>query len=441
MTESVTAVTTCRVCGLSDWLDVLSLGPLPVANGLLEADAEVAGEPRYPLDVAVCRRCRLMSLRHVVSPDLLFRHYLYVTSESRLMNRHMTELTAHCTGAYAVPPDSLVVEVGSNVGHQLALFRAAGMRVLGVDPAVNLAAVAARNGIETVPEFFTSALAGAIRERHGPARVVLARHVLAHIDDVADVLAGIRMLLDRDGVVVVEVPYLRDLLDGTQFDTIYHEHLSYFSVTTLELLLRRNGLRMIEATRAAVHGGSLVVTAAPAGSARPASPSVAALIAAERDAGLGGDESYRRFAERTRLLSGAVRTLVRELRTGGATIAAYGASAKGSTLLNVAGLTRAEIAFCSDTTELKQGRLLPGAHIPVWSPDRARRHPPDYYLLLAWNYADEILANERDYLARGGRFIVPIPRLTVATAATLHHPQSERRAGDSGMATATRREN
>jgi novobiocin biosynthesis protein NovU/D-mycarose 3-C-methyltransferase len=409
MTDIVRPVSGCRVCGNDDWLDVISFGPMPLANNFQDPVTGGEAEPRYPLDVMVCRCCWLMSLRHVVDPQVLYQYYPYVSSDSLLVSQHMRHLARLCVRRFRLSTDALVVELGSNVGSQLEPFRSAGLRVYGIDPARNLAAIANRRGIPTLPEFFTAESAGGIAREHGPARLIMGRHVLAHIDNLDDVIDGVRALLDRDGVFVVEVPYLLDLLEGNQFDTIYHEHLSYFSLGALARLFGDRGMRVLGAERFGVHGGSIVVFAGRVDGRWPTHPTVTDLLPEEERAGLRGEARYHAFADRVQRTRRELGRLVRELVASGRPVAGYGAPAKGSTLLNACGLGRAELAYCLDTTPLKLGKVLPGSRVPVLSPALASQQVPDFYLLLAWNYADEIIRNERGFLENGGRFIVPVP--------------------------------
>ncbi|MBW1600582.1 class I SAM-dependent methyltransferase [Streptomyces sp. JJ66] len=413
MTEdAVRFVTRCRVCGAGEWQEVISFGRVPLANGFLEPAATYPDEPAYPLEVVSCRSCRLLSLTAVVDPQVLYRTYSYVTSDSETMARHLREVVRLLRDRFALPANALVVELGSNTGDQLLAFRAAGARVVGVDPARNLAAIAEDRGVPTVPEYFDSATARAVADEHGKAALILGRHVFAHIDDLADVLAGVRELLAEDGVFTVEVPYAVDLLEGLAFDTIYHEHLSYFLISTLDTLFARHGLRTLHVERLAVHGGSVLVSAGHAEGPWPTGRGVGELIERERSGGLFDDAAYTEFAARVRDTCARLSNLVRRLTSDGRTVAAYGASAKGTTLLNVCGLSSEEIAFCTDTTPQKQGRVTPGTHIPVLAPE-AVTAPPDYYLLLAWNYAEEIMRKESDYLRAGGGFVVPVPEPVV----------------------------
>ncbi|MEU8122584.1 class I SAM-dependent methyltransferase [Spirillospora sp. NPDC049024] len=412
MQEIVRKVDGCRVCGRDDWLDVVSFGETPLAGDFLDPDAPIGAERPVPLEVVVCRGCRLMSLRHVVDPEAMFGHYRYVSSESETIMSHMRRLVADADLAEG----DLVVEFGSNTGVHLDLFRRAGMRVAGVDPARNLAEIANARGVETVPEPFTGRVGARLAERHGRARLVLGRQCFAHINGVHEVLDGVTAVLDPGGVLTIEVPYLVELLANDEFDTIFHEHLSYFSLGTLRTLFGMHGLDLVDVRTAPVHGGSIVVSAAPRGAGRPERPAVARMLAREDALGLSGDGPYLEFARRTEAARAEIGDLVRSLAAEGRTVAGYGAPAKGATLLNACGLTREEVLFCTDTTQLKQGRLMPGSRVPIVSPEEGLARRPDYFLLLAWNYADEIIARESAYLEAGGRFIVPVPRPRFVTA-------------------------
>lgn len=415
-TETARRVAECRVCGAADWQEVVSFGLMPLANAYLDAGASHRDEPHYPLDVISCRSCRLLSLTYVVDPAMLYRNYLYVTSDSETMTTHMRYIAAFCCEQFSLQPGDLVIEVGSNTGDQLRAFRASGLRVLGIDPASNLAAIANDGGVETLPEFFSSETAADVADVYGHARMILARHVFAHIDDLADVVAAVRGLLSTDGVFAIEVPYAVDLLREVAFDTIYHEHLSYFFLSTFVTLFERHGMRVLDVQRFPVHGGSILVSVGLAESRQPTRSSVRELLALEERSSLREDAIYEHFADRVSCVRDELSCLVRGVAAEGSRIAGYGAPAKGNTILNVCGLGRDEIAFCSDTTKLKQGKLLPGTYIPVVSPEEACTRRPDYYLLLAWNYAREIIRKESAFLANGGRFIVPIPRPATVSA-------------------------
>ena len=415
MSDSCHQVTKCRTCGQEDWQQVISFGELPLANNFLESASSYDDEPVYPLGIMSCRSCRLMSLTHAVDPELIFRFYTYVSPTSPSTLQQMKKIVARCGGTYGLVPDDLVVEIGSNTGTQLQMFLDAGTRVLGIDPAENIAAIANANGIETVTEFFSRTLAEQVAERHGKASVVLGRNVFAHIDNLADVADGVRCLLALDGVFAIETTYILDMLKRKDFDTIYHEHVSYFSVGTLVDFLGQHGLRVIDVERVSMHGGSILVYAGLADGPYQRQPAVDELIALEEREGVRSDDSYRNWARDVQQMSADLARLVRGLAADGKRVAGYGAPAKGSTLLSVCGLGPSEVEFVSDTTLFKQGKVLPGTHIPVRSPGYAKAHTPDYYLLLAWNYADEIMSKEREYVEAGGKFIIPHPHPSIVS--------------------------
>nr|QVQ68803.1 mmyC [uncultured bacterium] len=408
-TGHATQVTTCRVCGEQDWQPVLSFGDLPLADSFLKPSDSYDDEPRYPLGVVCCRSCRLMSLTHVVDPEVLYRTYPYTTSDSEMMTKHMQRVVEICRDRFGVAPGSFVVEIGSNTGSQLKAFQKAGVRTLGIDPALNIVEVARRRGVETLPDFFSVESAKSVKEKYGTPRLILGRHVFAHIDDISGVVEGVRSILDPDGLFAIEVPYLVDMLQRNEFDTIYHEHLSYFGVGTLATLFERHGLRVVDVERLPVHGGSILVFAGLADGTWTTRPIVEELIAGEREFGLDKDGTYEQFALNFASIKEELVSLIRGLRAEGKRIVGYGAPAKGNTLLNACGLGVDDLEFCSDTTEFKQGTVLPGTHIPVRAPSEVAADEVDYYLLLAWNYSEEILKKEQAFIAKGGRFILPNP--------------------------------
>jgi novobiocin biosynthesis protein NovU/D-mycarose 3-C-methyltransferase len=398
----------CRVCGADDWHSFLDLGHVPLANSFVTDEAEP--QATFPLKLMSCRECRLMSLTHVVDKGDLYEHYFYVSSPSRTIHAHMAGLARRFQRDLGLDSDSLVVEIGSNNGDQLAKFKPLGCSLLGVDPARNITAQARARGIDTWTEFFTSRVAERVRTERGRADLILARHVIAHVDDLHDLVAGVRDLLAPDGLFALEVPYLVELMSRRAFDTVYHEHLSYFLVGTLRRLFEKFGMRVVDVQEFEVHGGSIVLTAALDGSRHQTNTAaVDAKIRAEKSAGLYRDETYDEFAMVVADLRTSLRTSLCDLTDAGYTVSGYGASAKGITLLTTSQVPPGTLEFCSDTTPEKQGTLVPGLGIPVISPEEAGARPPDVYVLLAWNYRDEILAKEADFLNEGGRFLIPIP--------------------------------
>lgn len=397
----------CRVCRADDWYTFLELGRVPLANSFVTDES--VPEQIFPLALMSCRNCRLMSLTHVVDASALYDHYFYVSSPSKLIHRHMERIGDRFARTLDLGTKSFVVEIGSNNGDMLRKLTPYGCSVLGIDPATNITEQARRQGVDTRTDFFSAAVAADVRRERGTADLILARHVIAHINDLHDIVTGVKDLLAPEGVFAIEVPYLVELIKRHAFDTVYHEHLSYFLVGTLAKLFEQFGMRIIQVDEYDVHGGSILVSVAHESSSHRPDPAVAEKIRAEQQAGFYTDEAYDGFADIVDRLRATLRSTLLDLRDQGQTLAAYGASAKGVTLLTTSQIPVGSLSFCSDTTPEKQGTMMPGLGIPVISPEQAREQKPDVYVLLAWNYRDEILANETEFLADGGRFLVPIP--------------------------------
>ena len=416
MTATATAsAPSCRSCGAAPLAPVLSLGNTPLANALRDAAQLGAPEATFPLDLAVCPHCALVQITATVPPDDLFRDYVYFSSFSDTMLRHAAELALRVTQDENLGPESLVVEAASNDGYLLKNYAAAGVQVLGIEPARNVARVAVeRHGIPTRAEFFGRDYAAQLVGEGLRADVFHAHNVLAHVPDLNGFVAGIRTLLKPTGVAVIEAPYVKDMLDHCEFDTIYHEHLCYFSLTALDACFRRHGLVIRDAQRVAIHGGSLRLFAAPAESVSAVSQRVTDLLAEEAAWGVGTLEPYRTFAERVAQIKLGLRSLLTQLKASGKRIAAYGASAKGSTLLNFCGIGPETLDFIVDRSTVKQGKFTPGTRLQIHAPDKLLEDMPDYTLLLTWNFADEILRQQAEYQSRGGKFILPVPLPRVA---------------------------
>lgn len=401
----------CRVCGGAGAHPVLDLGQMPLANRLLDTPDEP--EARYPLRLVFCEKCSLVQIEETVPPAELFQDYVYFSSFSDTMVTHARDLVQRTITAEQLGASHFVVELASNDGYLLQFYKAAGVPVLGIDPAANVVAEAERRGVPTICAFFGEAVARTLVVEGRHADIIHANNVLAHVADLHGFVEGIRLLLKPEGIAIVEMPYLRDLVDRCEFDTIYHEHLCYFSLSSLRELLQRHGLRVVDVERMEIHGGSLRVTIAHAASARAESTTVEALLASERRTGLGTLAYYAHFAEQVEGVKSALRALLADLKRGGAMIAAYGASAKGATLLNYFGISHETIAFVADRSTVKKGKFTPGTHIPIVGPESLAERMPDYTLLLTWNFADEILRQQKVYRSGGGRFIIPVPEVRV----------------------------
>lgn len=450
---------TCRSCGANAGRLILDLGVQPLANNLLTEADLAKPEPKFPLRVALCEGCWLLQITDIVPPVELFSEYLYFSSFSDALLRHAADAVAQHRRAGALGADSFVVEIASNDGYLLKNFVAAGIPCLGIEPAANIARVASERGVPTVSRFFGRELARELADQGRQADLILGNNVFAHAPDTNDFVAGLATLLKPGGRIALEFPYACDLVEHIEFDTIYHEHVFYFTLTALRPLFARHGLEIFDVERLAIHGGSLRLFARHAGrSPKSEVPSlklaeapltrdgeragngtepatdphptptlappdgsgagaisrrVVALLAEERAKGVASPRYYEDFGDRVRRIRDELRKRLGELKAAGKSVAAYGASAKGSTLLNFYGLGRETLDFVADRSTAKQGRLTPGTHLPIVAPEELGRRRPDYALLLTWNFAEEILKQQQAYRDAGGQFIVPLPEVRV----------------------------
>jgi SAM-dependent methyltransferase len=401
----------CRSCGGNDLRVFLSLGDMPLSDGFLAPDDLQREDQRYPLDVAFCPDCALVQILETVPPEQLFgADYPYFSSVTDTLLQHSAANVAARIAEQRLDGNSLVIELASNDGYLLQYYREQGIPVLGIDPAPGPVAAARARGVDTLQAFFGHDLAQQLAADGRRADVIHANNVLAHVADTNGFVAGIATLLKEDGMAVIEVPYVKELIDHGEFDTIYHEHLCYFSVTALRRLFQRHGLFLNRIEPLAIHGGSLRLFV---GKREPDDRPVAEYLQAERRAGVDQLEYYAGFSARvTRIRSGLVR-LLDGLRRDGARLAGYGAAAKGTILLNFAGLGPDVLEFVADRNVHKQGRYIPGVRLPIVPPARILQEQPDYLLILPWNFKEEIMEQQSEYRRRGGRFIVPVPEPVV----------------------------
>lgn len=401
----------CRFCAAPLRLSMIDLGATPLANSYLPDDpAAVAAERRFPLHAMVCESCWLVQLDHAAPADAIFAHdYAYLSSYSDSWVAHAKAYAAAMIDRFGLGPDSLAMEVASNDGYLLQHFVAAGVPVLGVEPAGHAASVAEGKGVRTRVAFFNAESAAALAAEGFAADLIAANNVLAHVPDIRGFAAGFPMMLKPQGVATFEFPHLLRQLQGLQFDTIYHEHYSYLSLAAVERVFAAVGLRAFDAAHLSTHGGSLRVFACRADAAHAPTPALAEARAEEAAFGIETPEPYRAFGDRVRAFAEAARTTLAAARDDGRRLVAYGAAAKGNTFLNFLGLGRETFLAAADRNPRKQGRLLPGTHVPVVPPEALAGLKPDLALILPWNLRAEIAETLAPLRAQGTRFAVAAP--------------------------------
>ena len=401
------AAACCRSCGSTRLVTVLDLGLTPLADRMPNASQLGENEPEFPLEVSFCEDCALVQILETVPPEVLFcDDYPYFSSFSDTLLDHSRSNVEEIIEMRGLDESSLVIELASNDGYLLQYYAKQGIPVLGIDPADGPGKKAIEKGIPTEITFFTKELAERLASEGKHADVIHGNNVLAHVEDTNGFVEGIATLLKPDGMAVIEHPYVRDLVDKNEFDTIYHEHLCYFSATALDKLYRRHGLFLNDIRRLPIHGGSL---RSYVGRKDNPSEAVVKLLAEERELGMDKVDYYSEFSARVQTLCKDLHGLLTKLKGEGAEIAGYGAAAKGSTLINVVGIDKDLMSFVVDRNVHKQGRHMPGMNQPILAPDELKARMPDYTLILPWNFAEEILEQQAEYRAKGGKFIIPVP--------------------------------
>ncbi len=406
----------CRLCGSRSLDCVVTLVPTPPANAFLSFVEKKKSQDVFPLELNLCAECGHAQLGHVIDPSLLFSDYAYVSGTSASFVSHFRSYADVVWALSGAVSGNLVVDIGSNDGTLLRAFRNLGAEIQGVDPARRIAALAEASGIPTIAKFFTTETARSIVAERGKAKIVTANNVFAHIDDLKGVVSNVREIIEPDGIFTFEVSYLLDVLDRTLFDTIYHEHLDYHTVRPLRDFLKSLGFTLFHVERIASHGGSVRIFAAPSESTRLVTQDVVDLIQAETDAGVFDPKVYSKLSAQIKKAGEQLVNAIRTTKSAGRRVAGYGAPAKATTLMHQFGLTSADIEYIIDDSPWKQGLLSPGLKLPIMPASHLEREPVDDLVILAWNFADPIIENNKSFLTGNRRFIVPLPKLRMVSA-------------------------
>jgi len=408
MNEKIIERKICRICDSRDFAEVINLGLMPVSNAFLTEEELNSKEETFPLAVHICKNCKSLQLKHLVSPKLIFENYHYATGASRPLVEHFNGLAQEISKNYVQTPLDLVIEIGSNDGSLLSKIDKG--RVLGIDPAENIASIAIEKGIPTKVGFFDSHFSKKLKDESGEAKVIVANNVMAHIDDIKDVFKGVKNLLTEDGVFIFEVHWVGNLLTEGGFDQIYHEHIYYHSLHSLKILVNSLGMVIKDICSVPIHGESMRLYVGRSGKE---SDGVVKFLKREKENGLTEINTYMKFNKKVELLKREISELLKKIKSQGKKIIGYGAPAKGNTLLNYFEIGPSILDYIVDTTIYKQGLYTPGSHVLIVNPDILKKEIPDYALLLSWNYAQAILDKEKELRAKGTKFIIPVPRVRV----------------------------
>jgi SAM-dependent methyltransferase len=391
----------------------LDLGNMPLANALLKKEALSEKEPSYPLDVMFCEKCGMVQLGNVVDPDKMFKDYVYFTSMSTTITEHFHELAAYVAKRFSVPTGSLVVDIGSNDGTLLKGYDGLGLKVLGIEPAANIAEFANKAGVETVNGYFTESLARSVRKEKGTAKIITATNVFAHVNDLYDFVRGVKELLDSDGIFIIEAPYIVDFVRHAEFDTVYHEHLSYLGLRPLKVLFSKFGMEIFDVQRFEnIHGGTMRYYVKKSKARHKITENVEKYVALELSEGLDRFQTYSDFSRRVGDLKSKLMKILKDVKADGKKIVGYGAAAKGNILLNYFRIGTDLLDYIVDKAPSKQGLYTPGTHIPIYKVERLLQDSPDYVLILPWNFSDEIMSHLKSQGFKG-KFIIPLPSLRV----------------------------
>ncbi len=409
---AVKKIRSCRICGFRELHEFLNLGKMPIPNGFLSKEALTIKEEKFDLICLYCHSCGLVQLSDVVNPNLMFKNYVYIPSTAKIMMNNFSNLAFAVHKRFKLGSKDLVVDIGSNDGSLLTFFKSFQSKVLGIDPALNLAKVAELKGVPTLTNLFNSKTALKAVKKFGKASAITATNAIAHIHNLYEVFKGVDILLSKNGIFVTEFPYLYDLISKNQFDTIYHEHLSYFSLKPWIHLAEKFNFEIIDVKRLLIHGGSIRLThRRKSGKRKPHINAVRYLINLEKELGLHEKETYDNFASRIFTLKEDLIKYLASLKKANKRIVGYGAAAKGNVLTNFFNIGTKTLDYIVDSVPYKQGLYTPGKHIPIFSEHKLVEDQPDYALILAWNFADEIIEKQKAFIKKGGKFIIPVPSI------------------------------